>query len=174
MYRSYLNAALLVPYPLIIFSVRMTGGRYSGRTACLPRHSLTPSPQPHTHTHQPPPHPNCANWELPTSSSQEAIGCRDGVSTWRATGPSSLFSPSTYLSLFIPPSLPHSLPPTAFVADGELALPWRRSPSLSIIWFFFPPRLPSVFVRAHACFIYLFIYFGIFFFLSSCHCAAVH
>lgn len=100
------------------------------------------SPPPHTHT-SPPPH----LWELASISSQEVIGCRDRASTWRATSPSFLFSPSTYLSLFILP----------LVADGDLALPWRRSPS-------FPPSAssassslpPSVSVRA--CFLFGFFF----------------
>lgn len=85
----------------------------------------------------PPPPSTSVNWELLTASQQVSIGAEDAVSTWKAVVPPPFLS----LSLSLPQSLSSSLPPFAFVADGELTLLCRRSPSLSIIPSFLPPSL---------------------------------
>lgn len=121
------------------------------------------------HTTHTLPLPNSASWELPTRCSQKVIGCRDSASTWRATGPSSLFFPATYLSLFI---LSHSLPQSSLLCLTEtwLCRGDTLPPSLSIICFFFPP--PRLF---HLCVCGLFFCFFLLFFfvLLPLRCSAL-
>lgn len=125
-----------------------------------PLFSRHPRPLPHHHHHHTHAHTH-------TSCSQEVIGCGDSASTWRATGPSSLFSSSTYLSLFI---LPCSLP---LVADetwrcrGD-ALPPSLLPSASSP----SSPLPPVCFCARVAFFFVLSF--LFIFIGSCHCAAVH